>query len=240
MGIPDFKQVQGVIDSLGDEKKSYMNQYFKYAPDWIIEALYVQEFEENKVFIREGHGIHYVYFFLKGSVKATDYRIHGAMYDFMWFVPVKVFGGLETILHDTTYKTTLTTTAPSVMLVLPRNLYEKWLLSDVNALSMESNTVAHSLLKQTRRERVYLFLQGLDRMAYFLLHYYEQFQEDGKCEMKLTRQHMSDCTGLSIKTVNRSLVSLEESGCISRRGNRILISEIHYEELKRYNEELIE
>ena len=162
------------------------------------------------------------------------------MYDYMWFKPVKAFGGLEVILGINEYKTTLMTTTPCTLLVVPRSVYEKWLFQDVQALRMEASTTTTSILKQTRRERVYLFMQGMDRMAYFLIHYYEQFAVGGICHLKLTRQDMSDCTGLSIKTVNRSLINLIETGCIGKSGSKIVINKDHYQELKKYMSELVE
>lgn len=240
MSSKKYLQVQQVIQGLDDESKRYCNEYFRNAPTWLFEEIAVQKFPKGQVFIKEGDAVARVFLLVMGSVKATDYRMQGAMYDYMWFKPVKAFGGLEVILGINEYKTTLTTDAPCTMFVLSRAVYEKWILEDVHALRLEASTTATSLLKQTRRERMYLFMQGMDRMAYFMLHYYDEFAKNGVCYVKLTRQDMCDCTGLSIKTVNRALIHLIESDCIGKTGGKIIINEKHYNELKKYISELIE
>ena len=240
MGNANNHLVMEKIQSLCKEQREYLEQYFKFAPMWLFSSFSIQHFDANTVFIKEGEKVSTIYFLIEGAAKATDYRIYGAMYDYMWFTPVKVFGALEVILEEKIYKTTLTTTEPCTMFVINRVVYEEWILQDVNALRMEASAAAHSLLKQTRRERVYLFMQGMDRMAYFFMHYYEQFQRNGMCQVRLTRQDMCDCTGLSVKTINRALVHLEESNCLKKVGNRIYLEKEHYDELSKYMSELVE
>lgn len=240
MNYLNHPQIEAVMNTLDQESFDYIRLYFKDAPDWVLDAVSVQTLKKNEVFIREGGKIQYIHMLVKGTVKATDCRIYGAMYDYMWFRPVKAFGALEVILDEKEYKTTLTANEPCTLFVLQRSVYERWMSVDNHAFKMEARTTANSLLKQTRRERVYLFMQGMDRMAYFMLHYYEQFAKDGKCRVTLTRQDISDCTGLSIKTVNRSIGTLEESGCIKRDGSHILITQKEFEELQHYVAELIE
>lgn len=240
MSNEKYKMVQKLIQGLDEEARTYLETYFENAPQELLNSFSIVEYPKNHIFIKEGEKVQYIHILVKGFVKATDYRIHGAMYDFMWFSPVKTFGALEVITDIDCYKTTLMTTTPCTVLIVERPRYEKWIRSDVNALYMESNSNMVQLLKQTRRERIYLFMQGTDRMGCFLQYYYDQFQERGTCTVKLTRQDMCDCTGLSIKTVNRAITQLEEMKCIAKIGSKIVMKAEHYKVLQQYLSELVE
>ena len=50
--------------------------------------------------------------------------------------------------------------------------------------------------------------------------------------LKNDRQELSDFTGLSEKTITRSVKKLKEDGLISREGNEIVISKEQYARLK--------
>ncbi|MDD5934830.1 MAG: Crp/Fnr family transcriptional regulator [Clostridiales bacterium] len=232
-------QIEECLKNMDQEYQEYIWEYFKNAPAWVWQAISVQRVKKNEAFVREGEKIQSIHMMVKGLVKATDCRVYGAMYDFMWFRPMKVFGALEVIPKEEEYKTTLTTNEDCIFWVMPRSVYEQWMEMDSHAFRIEATATAHGLLKQTRRERVYLFMQGMDRMAYFLLHYYESFGKEGACRITLTRQDISDCTGLSVKTVNRSIASLEEFGCILKEGSRLIITENEFKELQNYVSELI-
>jgi CRP/FNR family cyclic AMP-dependent transcriptional regulator len=118
------------------------------------------------------------------------------------------------------------------MLVIPRSLFEQWVKNDIHVLAMEAKVMGTFLLEEVKRERVFLFMQGADRLLYTLLHIYEQTANRNNCIINLTQQNLADSTGLSVKTISRSLKELELQQYMSRSGNKILISEQQYQRMK--------
>ncbi len=240
MNSSKYKEIQSVFESLDMRTKEYMKEYFKNAPEWVYDSCSVVALEKNDIFITENSKVLNVYLLVEGFVKATDFRIQGAIYNFMWFQPVIAFGALEVLLNETTYKTTLMASTSCRLIKLPKVVYEKWVKEDVTALFIESSQTALHLMNQSRRERVYLFMQAVDRLAYFMVNYYDQFEMDGLCQVRLTRQDLSDCTGVSVKTITRSLANLMEKGCVRKKGNKILITKEDYLRLKSYISEIVD
>lgn len=225
--------------SLKKEHAEYISKYLSNAPYWVLESIQIIHKPQRTVFIEENEPADNVYFLLDGTVRAIDYRIQGVAYDYMWFNPVNVFGAMEIFFHMPLYMTTLMTATPCTMLVLSKANYEKWIWDDKNALRLEINTMGNYLLEQNRHGRVYLFLQGVDRILYLLVKNYEQEAENEEFIFDVTRQELAERSGFSVKTVNRAIKKIEEDNYISRRGRKILISKEQYERMRSHLDEIV-
>ena len=145
------------------------------------------------------------------------------------------FGSMEILLGQKLYKTTLITVTPCVLLVTAKSNFERWLKQDMKAYMLESNTMVSYLLEQGRRERIFLFMQGTDRVMYLFMQLFEESPlEDSKKVFRITRQEMSDYTGLCVKTINRAVIKLEEEGYIEKKGMKFVISVEQYQRMREY------
>jgi CRP/FNR family transcriptional regulator, cyclic AMP receptor protein len=223
-----------LLPQLPDSVAGYLEDYFQTAPDWLLTSLKLMKARKDHIFIREGAPVDTIFLLAMGIVKAIDYRFYGNTYDYMWFHPVTDFGGMEVLLGQDTYQTTLSTVTPCSFLVIPRSLYEQWMNTDIRVLKMNARIMGSFLLEEVKRERIFLFMQGSDRLTYTLLHIYEHTAAKNGCIIRLTQQNLADRTGLSVKTISRALKELEQSGLISRSGNKILISETGYHTMQDY------
>lgn len=229
-----------LLSGVEAEPAAYLRRYFEHGPSWLVQSFQAIDMDKNQVFIEENKAVDYVYFLVGGIVKAVDYRIFGIAYDYMWFYPVKSFGAMELLLDMEKYRTTLMTVTPCRMLTVSKGIYEKWLKSDIQALSMEIKSIGCYLLDQSRKERTFLFVQGIDRVYFLFTQLFEQMEEDGLCLIRLTRQELADRCGLSVKTVNRAVERMQREGCINRKGNQIVINRDQYLEMKGYLSSIID
>ena len=234
MSEGNINYVISVLDSLTGERKEYINRYLSNAPRWFLESMQIVHKEKNEIFIEENKNVDMVYILIDGIVRAIDYRFFGIEYDYMWFYPIKVFGAMEVLLNIEKYKTTLMTVTKCTLFVMPKSMFEKWMRNDISALLMETKSMGRYLLEQARKERVFLFLQGADRVSYLFTQIYEQSNESGTCILSFTRKELSERSGLSIKTINRAIKTMEEKGDISRIGNKIIVMQSQYLKMKDY------
>lgn len=239
-GEDNINKLVTLQNSLTGEKKDYINKYLDNSPLWFLESMQIVRKEKNSIFIEENEEVDNVYILVDGIVKAMDYRICGIVYDYMWFYAVKVFGAMEILLKMEKYKTTLKTVTDCTMVVISKNKFEKWMLNDINALQMEIQSMGSYLLEQARKERAFLFLQGIDRIIYLFTQIYEQHNEGKECLLRLTRVELSERSGLSVKTINRSIKKMVENGYINKIGNKIIISDKQYNKMKQYLAPILE
>ena len=221
-------------------KSEYLNNYLRNAPYWLIESLCVVKKPKDKLIVEENAKADTIYILVDGTVRAVDYRIKGVAYDYMWFYAVEVFGSMELFFNIPKYMTTLKTVTDCTFLVLSREQYRRWIWDDKNALQLEVSSMGKYLLEQNRVGRVFLFLQGMDRILYMFVLEYESYKNRKSMVINASRQEIAERSGLSIKTVNRAVKKMEENGFISRNGRKILISSEQYFKIKSYLDSIVD
>ena len=221
-----------ILKSISRERQIQFEEYFKTAPLWLLEACQMEELDENVVFVKEDEPADMIYFIVRGIIEAIDYRFYGIVFEFVWLKKVYAMGGMEFIMELDTYKTTLRTVTKCTVMKLPTALFAKWMMTDIQAMKYEAKLTGELLLEQGRQSRALLFLQGADRLALLLVERYEHYARNGLLSLKSGRQELSNAIGLSLKTVNRSVKKLLEDGLITKDGNKLLVSQRQYEELK--------
>ena len=215
--------------------KSKVNQYKEYfstAPDWLIDSLKLEQLDKDIIFVRENLPVENVYFVVKGSIEAVDYRFQGVVYEFMRFDKVYAMGGMEYIMDKQNYGTTLRTVTKCNIIKLPKKDFAKWLDNDIVALKKEAQRVSEYLYEDARNGRAFLFLNGEERIAMVLSERYEKYSRHGVLQVKGGRQRIANATGVCLKTVQRAINKLVEEGFISQDGTRLSVNEEQYKRLK--------
>lgn len=220
------------LKNVGRERREQFEEYFRSAPLWLLDAFQIEELKKGTVFVREGEPADTIFFVVKGSIEATDYRVYGTPYDYMRFDKVYAHGGMEFIMDLNTYMTNLRTLTDCTVAKLPRATFEKWMYSDIQALKHEAKLMGGYLLEEGRNNRLFLFMQGADRLALLFVDRYERYSKNGILYVKGGRQSLADETGLCVKSISRGVKKFLEEGLITKEGNQIMIDEGQYEGLK--------
>ncbi len=227
-----MNDAMSLINELRSESRDYLNNYLANAPKWLLEAFKIVKLKKGTTFIHENETVDTIYILVEGIVKATDYRVQEITYDYTRFYPVEVFGAMEFLMGFDKYRTTLMTETECRFLCVSKDQFSRWMLSDIHAVLEQVKAMGIYLLEQVRKERLFLFLQGSDRLFLLFLQIYRKSSRRGICRIQLTRKDLSNSTGLCVKTVNRCIGHMEEEGYISREGRTILIDEGQYQRIK--------
>ncbi len=234
-----LKQILPFLNKIDADRRQQFEDHFLTAPKWLLNRCTVENMPKRTTFVREGEPVDMIYFVGEGIVKATDCRIFGINYDFMLFNKVYALGGMEVIINLDTYQTTLQTVTDCIVLKIPKNDFQKWLDSDAIAMKLEARLMGEYLLEQDRVGRNLLFLQGSNRVAYILMKRYREYAQNGILHLKKNRQELSDCTGLCIKTITRSINKFKENGLLTTQGNYIVINYDQYLQLVKIVSEIL-
>lgn len=219
------------LREIDSKRREEFERYFQSAPIWLLDACKIETMPAGHVFVEENTPLETIFFVGKGSIRALDYRIDRITHEFMRFDHVYAMGGMEIIMDLDFYRTTLQTVTPCIMVKLPKAKFKEWILSDPNALRLEAKLIGEYLLQQGRESRLFLFLQGSDRLAMLLANRFERFSQDGILKVKGTRQDLSDATGLCVKTINRAVKKFESEGVITQMGHDLYVNEEQYHKL---------
>ncbi len=235
-----INEVDQLLSQLKHEYAVYLEQYLQTAPRWLMEEFHVQNLPKGTHFIHESDPVNMIYILVEGVVTAVDLRIDQATYDYMRFEPVEVFGAMEFLADIDCYQTNLYTATDCKFLKISRDKFERWMMTDINALSMQTKEMTRYLLAQNRTDRLNLFLQGEDRVALFLTSYYEKAAKDGKAVLSMNRAEIGRSTALSVRTVNRTLTEMLQDGRLKKSGRKLILDKENYEILNRQLAEKID
>ena len=108
----------------------------------------------------------------------------------------------------------------------------KWVLNDINAMKMFTEAMTKYLLEQCRKERLFLFLQGEERVLLFLNDFYEKNRSEDKVIIDMSRNDLAKGTALSVRTVNRTIKELIKEGFLSKKGQKLILTFEKYMEIK--------
>ncbi len=235
-----MNEVDSLLSQLKHEDAVYLEQYLRNAPRWLMEEFQVITVPEGSVFIHENDPASTIYILVEGVVTATDLRIEQATYDYMRFEPVEIFGAMEFLADIEQYQTTLFAARECRFLKISKEKFEKWMLSDINALAMQTKKMTKYLVEQNRLARMNLFLQGEDRVALFLTSFYGRTQKDGRATLAMNRAEISRSTALSVRTVNRTLTEMIADHRLKKSGRKLIIDRENYDILVRQLSEKID
>ena len=229
MKQPNFpKEIEQILRKIPEFYSGYFRDYFQNAPDELLGAMCLETRKAGRLLAEENEPIEKVYFLLEGEVKAVDFRVKGTAYEFAHFGPVTGLGSMECLFDLKNYMATLVTMASCTFVSIPRSIFESWMKSDAPTLLRETRSMQRYLLDYTRESRVMMLLNGTERLIYLLI---KRCDEQGRREeylLPVNRQELAEQSGSSVKTVNRSMKKLEESGFVLRVGHKVKITQKQY------------
>ena len=232
MKQPNFpKEIEQILRKIPEIHGEYFRDYFGNAPDELLGAMCLEIRKAGRVLTEENEPIEKVYFLLEGKVKAVDFRVKGAAYEFAHFGPVTGLGSMECLLDLKNYMTTLLTVASCTLVSIPRASFEAWLRTDAYAILKETKSMQSYLLDYTRESRVMMMLDGTERLIYLLVKRCEMMGQREEYMLAINRQELAEQSGSSVKTVNRSMKKLEENDMVLRVGHKVKITQKQYESM---------
>lgn len=228
-----IKDILELLPEMDKKTSEYMEHLFIDAPGWLRESFYLRHFKKNETIVRENDPVDKVYILIKGRVKGVDYQKRGSYFGFADFNPFIFFGSMEILFGLQVYMTTLKAMTPCMLLETSVQTFKKWMDSDTEIMMEEIRALGNNLLEQAKFSRKMLFSEGMERILIFLTRQYELSKDDTGCRLMITRQDIADCTGLSVRSVNRLISELKSENLLVCRKGGIDIDESQYAKMRR-------
>ena len=209
-----MSEVSNLIKSLPKEKRKKLDELLSNVESKIIDKMIHVSIPPNTTFIRAGEEASTVYILFDGMVKATDYQISEIIYDYTWFEPIEVFGAMEFYMGYEQYVTTLITLETCQMLKIPKKIFKEWILNDKELMLNQVRVMMQRLNEQSKKERIFIFLNGRERLIWLFLKIYKEHSKEGKCIVQLTQEELGKYSGINLRSTNRAIHQLsEENPC---------------------------
>lgn len=229
-----------IFNELPLEKRNYMCRLFQNCSEKVKYYMSLIEVEEDTALIEAGSDCEYIYIILSGYVTGIDWPVNEKAYCFKKFGPGDFFGEIECFADLMYYRISVVTITKCRVLTIPVSVYIEWLQTDLEALYSRTKVNISRLIKQTTDARRYMLLDSKERLILFFVRRYEQYQTNKKIlTFNQTRVKMSEEVGLSVKTLNRMIKTLEEAGFIQTKKGKVVVTEQDYQRMKEYIDQYI-
>jgi|GEM_PF-5309895 len=180
-----------------------------------------------------------VFVLLEGSVSVFTQHSPNNTYTLRELHPISFLGEQEALANYPNLVATIKTKSACRLLVIKKSDYMRWVMSDTDIILKRMRVAMSALLRQGAQDRTAIFLSSCQRLALFLMDYYERNvsgkQADAKVIVKMSRTAISENLGFSSRTVNRCIDKFVKNGNIGLQRGKITITGKQYYALEGVN-----
>ena len=231
------EQLLEAIQLQYEPKRIYLEKLFEKCPEYVVDSAECMRIPAKKTFLHAGEKCKNIYILLKGKARALEYQKSGNLYVFKEFSQGYILGDYECLAKEEQYVVSISAMTACEALVIPANVYRKWMQEDHHALLVRMENLMRALLLETQRGRKHLFLNSRERLLLYLIETYEEQGGKNSLKIRKTQDALAERLGVDKRTVQRSIKDLKEDEMISLESGKILIEEEHYHRMKEYEKE---
>ncbi len=228
------QQLLEIISKEAQDRAQYLANLFRYIPEAIAKEMIYTKVKKNESLLVAGKPSKTVYIILQGHVIGMDYKKMGQVYSFMDFTKMYIVGDFEIFTDCSDYCVSIYTTQECKLLKISSSSYLYWIQHDENALYLRLKNILQTITFERKIDREYLFMTCQERLENFLLMFYETNQNTSLKTVKvnISQGELADKIGVNIRSLQRSIKSLEEKELISNEHGKISISYEQYLKLE--------
>lgn len=157
-----------------------------------------------------------------GIVASGEHRVINLFEDGNIFMieknePIDFIGEVTILAGMRQTSVTIETITESIIMYISRKDFEEWIQKDIHFLRLVSQKVALKLYRSSSNRGAKLFYPPHFLLLDYLIQYaqQEQIQKTKYLIVKKTRQELHEETGITIKTINRTIPKLKDDQVIS-------------------------
>lgn len=230
-------EVKQLFGELPLSQKQYLEDLFENCPQYVIETLQVKNLKKGQEFIRAGEPSRNVFIILRGRARGKELQNAGNIYIFRDFSKGDILGDFEVLGELDKCRVAISAQEDMEVLIIQPERYLKWMQEDVHALFLRVKKIMQTLTYQMSDERALLTLSCKDRLILFITDKYRRKGNGKKYKFHMTQGEFADCIGVTVRTIQRSIYSLEKEGMITLEAGKICVTPEQYLELERFRTE---
>lgn len=216
------------------EKNTKVQNLISGMPVEIQTRLIVKKISSGIRLVQKDEILENIYLFCSGRMVVINEFENGHLFRFSEVGSLNFIGEVEFLANEERAACTVESLTECELLQISREDFKKWFHVDANLSRFLAESVACKLYPTSYRNGEVVFYPGIYQMSVFVVRAYEK----GRTTIFESRQGIAEKSGISIRTVNRSIKALKEQGLIDVQGGRIQLSSSQYKKLKEYTEYL--
>lgn len=199
------------------KKVPELNEYLKNMPKYLKKKFIVKIHPPGTIIHHQQTDLD-----VFGIVASGEHRVINLFEDGNIFMieknePIDFIGEVTILAGMKKTSVTIETITESIIMYIPRSDFEKWIQEDINFLRLVSQKVALKLYRSSSNRGAKLFYPPHFLLLDYLIKYAQENEiaKNKFLVLKKTRQELFEETGITVKTINRTIVKLKEDKVIS-------------------------
>jgi len=196
-------------------------------PEEIIKQGKVITYPPRKIIVSRGEFPTYLYFIKSGrSLGSRDYA-DGNQYSYFQLDKSNGnIGLLEVLAKNDQYIATVMSITEMVALRIEAGIIYQYIMENPDMLRRCITFVARDLYMRSGNDGILYYLDGLNRLRYYLIDYYETHKDSGE-QIVVTAEYQDIArqVGVSARTIGRSIRRLKDSEEILSVNKKIVLTQ---------------
>ncbi|MGN0406237.1 MAG: Crp/Fnr family transcriptional regulator [Bariatricus sp.] len=189
-------------------------------------------FRPKQFIVSRGDPLEYIYFLKSGSAMGTRNYADGNKYNYFQVdCSNGNLGILELFARESEYIATIICVTEVSAVRISAGVIFDYVMENTEMLRRCLTLVAKDLYRRSASEGKFYYLDGINRVRYYLVDYYNEHSKEGngKVIVRAEYQDIASGVGISIRTVGRSIRKLKDEKEIISKDKKIIIDQEHYE-----------
>lgn len=191
-----------------------LNEYLENMPPELKSRCWIRSYPEGTIIHQKDEPLDYFGIVCEGSHRVINEFENGNIYMIERNDPIDFVGEVTILAGKEKTSVTIETLTPCTVLYFSRKDFEHWIAQDIHFLKLITKKVAYKLYRSSYNRGSKLFYPPQYLLLDYLIKYLSEEHKTSGTIPK-TRQQIYEETGISVKTLNRTIQKLKSENLVS-------------------------
>lgn len=188
-------------------------------------------FAARQMMVIHGESLKYIFFIISGHAIGQRSYMDGKELNYFSVDSTSGnIGLLELIARTDRIVATIVTLTEVTALQIDAALVYGYIMSDISLLRRCASLVARDLYSSSDKGGLFYYVKGIDRVRYYLAEAFGKNKQD-LLTLEFQYQDIANATGLSVRTVGRSIQQMKEKGELKPEYRKLEIGKVEYHKI---------
>ncbi len=208
--------------------------YFEFMPQELKSRYTIRTYPPGTIIHQKDYPLDYFGIVCSGDHRVINEFENGNVYMIEKNEAIDFVGEVTILAGKEKTSVTIETLTECVIFMIARSDFEMWISKDIHFLRLVSHKIAYKLYRSSYNRGARLFYPPNFLLLDHLLKYAatNNIEEKGEIILRKTREDLREELGMTVKTINRTIAKLKESGLIGTYKGKVTMTLRQYQQAK--------
>lgn len=215
-----------------------IHDWLKGFPKKLESQLEVVRVEKGTIIHQRNYPIDFVCLIADGIFHVISEFKTGVLYNYKVLTAPSISGDLESLIDQDLAAATVRAYTDCTIIKMPVSTFVRWFEEDGHIARTICRIRVKHVYDEGKNKGENVIFASYYRLLILLARYFEKIPSRSKITLSKTRQELSEEIGVSVKTIQRNLLRLEEEGLLTKDKRKLVITKDQYKEISKILENI--